>query len=156
MHPTSSVLMGCTIRYKLHALALTLDMKVLVQQCLSRLSTDTESMLEMASSKGLTLQQVLGFGSEAEEENDLLIPTGNVVQVVFQHVLEDERSPKRLVTLVTRALTESLEPSLWEKLKHMINHRMSLLLIEAMLAHRQVKDEVLEEFLAENMATHAE
>jgi hypothetical protein len=143
-------------RYALHTLAVTLGMKILAQQCLSRLSTDTESMIEAAFSQGFTLQQILGFSSDAEAQDEVQgISVDNVVQVVFMHVLKDEKPPKRLVDLVTYALAEYLDPSLWERLTHTINHRVSLLLIKAMIDRRQVNFEAFEELDAksENVST---
>jgi hypothetical protein len=113
-------------------------MNALAEQCLCTLVTDTENMLDTAFSQGVTLQQVLGLDADAGQNGTSpATPSGNVVQVVFQRVLQDETSPKRLTDLVIRTLAEFLNPSMWEKVVPMINHRTSLLLIKAMLIHRQ-------------------
>jgi hypothetical protein len=113
-------------------------MKALAEQCLSTLATDTENMLDTAFSQGVTLQQVLGLDADAENKGTLpATSNGNVVRIVFENVLHDEKSPKRLTDLVIRTLAECLEPNMWGKLAPKINLHTSLLLIEAMLNQRQ-------------------
>jgi hypothetical protein len=128
-------------RYALHTLAEELGMTQLHQQCLSKLLSDAEDMMQHAFSQGLTLRRVLGFDTEATEAEQLAIPPSNVVEVVFQHVLKDEVAPKKLVNLVVDALARHLEPSLWLQLQTTVNSSMSSRLIKAMLHLRQVKTE---------------
>jgi len=125
-------------RYALRALAARMSMTELDDQCLSKLASDTEDAIQRALSQGLTLRQVLGLGDELEEDRQAV---SNIVQVVFQHVLKDKTSPKRLATLVVKTLAEHLDLGLWAQLETMVNPAMSLRLIKAMLARRQVKDE---------------
>ncbi|KAF1917588.1 hypothetical protein BDU57DRAFT_446045, partial [Ampelomyces quisqualis] len=130
--------------YSIHALAVSLGMAVLAQKCLAKLLTETEGMIEAAFSEGRTLQQLLGLDSSANPESATpakATATDNVVQVVFSHVLKDTTCPQRLLDLVISTLAECLEPALWRELALTINHRISLLLIEAMLERRQLKIE---------------
>ncbi|KAF2832416.1 hypothetical protein CC86DRAFT_366209 [Ophiobolus disseminans] len=124
--------------YALRALATRLGMTELETQCLSKLATDTEDMIRLAISQGLTLQEVLGLGAEPEEGQQR-VPASNLAEIVFQHVLTDKISPKRLLALVVRTLAEHLEPGLWRLLEPKITPTMSLRIIKAMLDHRQIK-----------------
>lgn len=131
-------------RYTLHVIASRLGMTVLAETCLARLLTDTNNMIEAAFFKGLTLQEVLNHDSSAGEGSATpakVKGTNNVVQVVFDHVLQDAKCPSRLLDLVVITLAECLELGLWQNLVPRINHQMSLLLIEAMLQSRQIKIE---------------
>jgi hypothetical protein len=117
-------------------------MTQLAQQCLIKLSGDTEDMIRVAFSQGLTLLQLLDLGCERREGGDQpAVPAGNVVHVVFGHVLKDSKPPSRLLKLVVDTLAKHLGPESWEKLEHMINHSVSLQLIKVILSCRYVKSE---------------
>jgi hypothetical protein len=98
-------------------------------------------MITDAVSQGITLDQVLDLTSKAEDKPAQSPRSENMVQVVFSHVLEDDKSPGRLVALVVTRLAEYLDLSLWEKLAHRVNHSISLLIIKAILQSRQAKIE---------------
>jgi hypothetical protein len=117
-------------------------MTQLAQQCLSKLSSDTEDMIRMAFSQDFSLRQLLGL--DAEERGLPVTPAGNIVQTVFQHVLKDDKPPERLVTLVVGTLAERLEPGLWKQLEHMINHPISLRVVGALLQCRQIRNDETE------------
>lgn len=129
-------------RYSLHAVASDLGMASLAQQCLIRLSTETEDMINTSISHGANLGQVLDLNVKAnvDRPSQPLLPR-NMVQVVFSHVLEDDTSPKRLVELVVTRLAEHLDVDLWEKLACRVTHPISLLIINAMIQSRQIKTE---------------
>jgi hypothetical protein len=143
----NTLLMLLFTRYALHEVATKLGMTVLKQQCLARLLTDTENMILAAFSEGLTLQEVLGLDSRNSEKvatQAKAIASDNVVQVVFNHVLQDAKCPPRLLDMVISTLAECLEPGLWQELTLMVNHRISLLIIQAMLERRQIKMEEMQ------------
>jgi hypothetical protein len=143
-----SSLLGHTLtlshRYALRGLATHLGMKALSQQCLGKLAEETEATINFALAEGLTLQHLLGWGIDVEPaqgEGEKSSPQDNTVQVVFQHVLKDNKPPQRLVNLVVQALAKHLDVELWAHLEHMISHRMSMNLNKAMIMRRQVKTE---------------
>jgi hypothetical protein len=80
----------------------------------------------------------------AKKTSTLPHPPANVVQVVFQHVLKDDKPPGRLISLVVNTLAACLSPGLWTQLERTINHPISLRLIRAMLDCPQVKGEETE------------
>jgi hypothetical protein len=125
----------------LHALASELGMASLAQQCLIRLSTETDDLISTAVDQGISLGQVLDLTTNTAKNPGQSPLPHNMVQVVFSHVLKDEQSPQRLVALVIARLAEHLDLFLWEKLAHRVNHSISLLIIQAMLHKRQVKIE---------------
>lgn len=112
----------------------------LENQCLAKLRSETEDMIQDALSRGLTFCQLLDLGVQPSDVEPV-VPINNVVQVVFQHVLQDKNVPKMLIDLVVNTLAQHLDPSLWEQLEPMISHPMSPCLINAMVARPRVKDE---------------
>jgi hypothetical protein len=125
----------------LHGLATDLGMASLAQQCLTRLSLETDAMIQTAISKGVTLGKLLDLGSKPEDKAGQSSEPKNIVQVVFRHVLEDDKSHQRLVDLVVTRLAEHLDLDLWENLSRRISPRISLLVIKTMLQIRQIKAE---------------
>lgn len=133
-------------------LAANLGITALDQQCLAKLSSETKDAIQVALSQGLTLRQILGMGAELEG-NDSAPPASNVVQVVFQHILKDQKAPKRLVDLVVNTLAVHLDPELWDELVTMVNAGMKGRLIKALLVHRQVKPEDAETLSVKSEST---
>jgi hypothetical protein len=121
----------------LHGLATDLGMASLAQQCLTRLSLETDAMIQTAISKGVTLGKLLDLGSKPEDKAGQLSEPKNIVR----HVLEDDKSHQRLVDLVVTRLAEHLDLDLWENLSRRISPRISLLVIKTMLQIRQIKAE---------------
>jgi hypothetical protein len=99
-------------------------------------------MIRLVFSQNTTLQQQLGLDDGIGEEKEHA--ASNTIQVVFQHVLKDDKPPERLVSLVIDTLAACLELGLWTQLEPMINHAISLSLISAMLLYRQIKGEEIE------------
>jgi hypothetical protein len=93
-------------------------MMQLADQCLSKLTSETDDMIRFAFSQNSTLQQLLG--------------------------LKDDKPPGRLISLVVNTLAACLSPGLWTQLERTINHPISLRLIRAMLDCPQVKGEETE------------
>jgi hypothetical protein len=131
----------CPLRYALHSLAAELGMTSLALQCLTRLSNETDAMIQIAISTGTTLGELLDLTSKPEDNTGQSPLPDNMVQVVFRHVLEDDKSHKRLVDLVVTRLAEHLDLELWEKLSRRISPNISLLIIKCMLQIRQIKTE---------------
>jgi hypothetical protein len=116
-------------------------MTSLALQCLTRLSNETDAMIQIAISKGTTLGELLDLTSKLEDNTDQSPLPDSMVQVVFRHVLEDDKSHKRLVDLVVTRLAEHLDVELWEKLSRRISPNISLLIIKCMLQIRQIETE---------------
>jgi hypothetical protein len=116
-------------------------MTSLALQCLTRLSNETDAMIQVAISKGTTLGELLDLTSKPEDNTDQSPLPDSMVQVVFRHVLEDDKSHKRLVDLVVTRLAEHLDLELWEKLSRRISPNISLLIIKCMLQIRQIETE---------------
>jgi hypothetical protein len=116
-------------------------MTSLALQCLTRLSNETDAMIQIAISKGTTLGELLDLTSKLEDNTDQSPLPDSMVQVVFRHVLEDDKSHKRLVDLVVTRLAEHLDLELWEKLSRRISPNISLLIIKCMLQIRQIETE---------------
>jgi hypothetical protein len=116
-------------------------MTSLALQCLTRLSNETDAMIQIAISKGTTLGELLDLTSKLEDNTDQSPLPDSLVQVVFRHVLEDDKSHKRLVDLVVTRLAEHLDLELWEKLSRRISPNISLLIIKCMLQIRQIETE---------------
>jgi hypothetical protein len=120
-------------------------MTQLAEKCLSTLSRDSQDMIEDAFCQGTSLQQLLRLSSETQaEEGRAVAPTKNVVEVVFEHVLNDVNPPKRLFNLVVSTLAEHLDTDLWLKLAPRTTLPMSIQIISTILIHRQVKTENFE------------
>ncbi|KAF2030184.1 hypothetical protein EK21DRAFT_66106, partial [Setomelanomma holmii] len=126
-------------------------------QCLSRIAGDTDHTMQVALAQGLSLQHLLGLAAHesAQGEEEPLAVINNVVQVVFQHVLKDEKSPPRLLDLVVDTLAEHLDLELWTQLEHVISHNMSLRLNRAMVDRRQIKIEDAERVSMESKSLSA-
>jgi hypothetical protein len=116
-------------------------MTSLALQCLTRLSNETDAMIQIAISKGTTLGELLDLTSKLEDNTDQSPLPDSMVQVVFRHVLEDDKFHKRLVDLVVTRLAEHLDLELWEKLSRRISPNISLLIIKCMLQIRQIETE---------------
>jgi hypothetical protein len=116
-------------------------MTSLALQCLTRLSNETDAIIQIAISKGTTLGELLDLTSKLEDNTDQSPLPDSMVQVVFRHVLEDDKSHKRLVDLVVTRLAEHLDLELWEKLSRRISPNISLLIIKCMLQIRQIETE---------------
>lgn len=134
------------VRYMLHLLAARLGISALAELCLCTLSSDAESEIRSAISRGLSLQQVLDFGSNQAEQNGVQAkPRDTSTQVIFTHVLTDAKPHERLVSLVTTTVAEHLDQSLWVTLAPLMNHSISMRLIQAMVDRQQVKSEQLDQ-----------
>jgi hypothetical protein len=139
-------LIGHEIRYSLCALASELGITVLVEQCVSSLSADTEGFIDDAFSRGMTLHQVLVPNPAPDAEEEIVAESAkNVVEVVFGHVLRDAVSPKQLLNLVISTLAEYLDASLLAELKPTMNREIALSLIDRMLVLRSAKSELTQD-----------
>lgn len=103
-------------------------------------TTDT---IKNALGYGLTLQTLLGFGSDEEivKLQGSSCAAGNIAEVVFHHVLKDSSSPERLRQLVVTNLAIYLDTPLWSQIASTATENMSKLIIEAMLHAKETKKE---------------
>ncbi|KAH7412228.1 hypothetical protein DE146DRAFT_751358 [Phaeosphaeria sp. MPI-PUGE-AT-0046c] len=128
--------------YMLHSLSSRLGISALAELCLCTLSSDAERDIRDASSHGMSLQQVLDLGSNESGDKGVRVESANTsVQIIFAHVLADPEPPEQLVSLVTTTLAEHLDPSMWAAIAPLINHSISIRLIQAMVDRLQVKSE---------------
>ncbi|KAG9185660.1 hypothetical protein G6011_06991 [Alternaria panax] len=115
--------------YSVLKLATQLGVDALASSCLRQMYNAANNSLLHASTHGVLLQTLLGYGPDAA--------TDDVVGVVFKHAVKDDDAPKELKSLVVNTLAAMLDPELWQHFKDLVKHSMALQVIEAMIGLRQ-------------------
>ncbi|CAE7180125.1 hypothetical protein CFE70_006226 [Pyrenophora teres f. teres 0-1] len=110
--------------YNVLKLATTLEIEALAEICLTKLYDAASENIRDASNFGMRLQTALGFGPDSAD---------HALGVIFRHVIQDERTPRRLQELIIDTLAASLDKELWEHIKLLISHKMALQIIETMV-----------------------
>lgn len=132
--------------YELYDLAAKLRVNALAERCLSQLSSTASDIIHQAHQQGISLSVLLGLPAASNGQDapgDQLVFQDKTVEVIFQRVLKDAKSPMRLVDLVTKILAAGLDLELWAHVQGTMSHAMTLRLVEAMLRQKQVKVESL-------------
>lgn len=120
--------------YAIYQLSHALGIEALTETCLTKLYEAAINSIQDASNVGVSLQALLGYGPQRVD---------SVFGVIFKHVIQDKRAPRRLHDLVLDTLAAGLDTELWKDIRGLLNHKMALEIIEAMLEHgQQMKSEV--------------
>lgn len=123
--------------YQIWILAKRLDITSLADECTERLSETASASIKTALSSGIPLHSLL----KSLFEQDGSVQADDAMTTVFRHVLEDDNPPIKLSNLVVETMAKGMDTELWQHLQSRVNHDVARRLIEAMVLHRQVKEE---------------